>query len=159
MGFLDKVKNFAGGASMVKVEFLDIERQSPSNAQLPITDSVVKGRYRITAEKDCTVLRHLAQFRTRLPEKDGTLGTMHAEDINDEKNQIIGAPYQFPYNMKAGDTMEATFLIHDLDIRKFLHSSYGSGAMQPQIEAFVKVIVDVKGSPFDPEFEQKIQIV
>ena len=25
MGFLDKVKNFAGGASMVKVEFLDIE--------------------------------------------------------------------------------------------------------------------------------------
>ena len=158
MGFFDKAKTFMGGSSMVKVEFLEIERQSPGDAHLPIRDSVVKGRYRITAEKDCTVLRHIAQFRTRWPEKDGTLGTMHVEDINDEKNQIIGAPYQFPYNMKAGETMDATFLIHSLDIPKFLHASYGMGAMQPQIEAFVKVIVDVKGSPFDPEFENKLQI-
>lgn len=159
MGFFDKAKNFVGGSSMVTVEFIDIERQPPSEAKLPIGDSVVKGRYRITAAKDCTVLRHIAQFRTRWPEKDGTLGTLHDENINDEKNQVIGAPYVFPYNMKVGDTMDAGFILTSIDIKKFLSKSYSVGSMRPEIECFVKVIVDVKGSPFDPEFEAKLQIV
>lgn len=159
MGFFDKAKNFVGGSSMVTVEFIDVERQAPSDAKFPIQDSVCKGRYRITAAKDCTVLRHIAQFRTRWPEKDGTLGTMHSESIYDEKNQVIGAPYQFPYNMKVGDTMDAGFLVSDIDIKKFLSKSYGVGSLRPEIECFIKVIVDVKGSPFDPEFEVKLQVV
>lgn len=159
MGFFDKAKAFAGGSSMVTVEFLDIERQSPSEAKLPIGDSVIKGRYRITAAKDCTVLRHIAQFRTRWPEKDGTLGTMHSESIYDVKNQVMGAAYVFPYDLKVGETMESGFLVHDIDIKKFLSKSYGLGAMQPQVECFIKIIVDVKGSPFDPEFEAKLTIV
>ena len=159
MGFFDKVKAFAGGSSMVTVEFIDIERQPPDQAQLPIGDSVIKGRYRITAQKPCTVLRHLAQFRTRWPEKDGTLGTMHNEDVNDVNNQVMGAPYQFPYDMKPGDTMDAGFILTRVDIPSYLQKAYGAPAMQPGIEAFVKVIIDVKGSPFDPEFETKLTIV
>jgi hypothetical protein len=158
MGLFDKIKAFAGGSSMVKVEFVDIENQTPNDAKMPISDSVIKGRYRIVAQKDCTVLRHIAQFRTRWPEKDGTLGTMHAEDINDVKNQVIGAPYQFPYDLKVGQTMDSGFIIVQLDIPSYLQK-YGIGSMEPQVEAFIKTIIDVKGSPFDPEFEQKIAIV
>lgn len=159
MGFFDKAKTFATGSSMVTLEFIDIERQPPAEAKLPIQDSVVKGRYRITAAKDCTVLRHIAQFRTRWPEKDGTLGSMHDESIYDEKNQVMGAPYQFPYNLKVGETMEAGFILTGIDIKKFLSKSYSVGSMRPEIECFIKVIIDVKGSPFDPEFEAKLQIV
>ena len=159
MGFFDKAKTFMGGSSMVTVEFIDIERQPPAEARLPIGDSVIKGRYRITAQKDCTVLRHLAQFRTRWPEKDGTLGTMHSESIEDVNNQVMGAPYVFPYDMKVGQTMDAGFLVHDIDIKKFISKSYSIGALQPEVECFIKVIVDVKGSPFDPECEAKLQIV
>lgn len=159
MGFFDKAKAFVGGSSMVTVEFLDIERQPPAEAKLPIGDSVVKGRYRITAAKDCTVLRHVAQFRTRWGEKDGTLGTLHSESIYDVNNQVMGAGYVFPYDLKVGQTMEAGFLVHDIDIKKFISKSYGIGALQPEVECFIKVIVDVKGSPFDPEFEAKLQIV
>lgn len=159
MGFFDKVKTFVGGSSMVTVEFLDIERQPPATAQLPIGDSVIKGRYRIKAEKDCTVLRHVAEFRTRCVERDGTLGTMHVDSIEDVNHQVLGAPYQFPYDLKAGQTMDAGFLISPIDVRGFLSRAYGIGAMQPNVECFVKIIVDVKGSPFDPEFEQVIRIV
>lgn len=159
MGFFDKAKTFMGGSSMVTVEFIDIERQPPAEARLPIGDSVIKGRYRITAQKDCTVLRHIAQFRTRWPEKDGTLGTMHSESIEDVNNQVMGAAYVFPYDMKVGQTMDAGFLVHDIDIKKFISKSYSIGALQPEVECFIKVIVDVKGSPFDPEFEAKLQIV
>lgn len=159
MGFFDKAKTFMTGSSMVTVEFTRIERQPAASATLPIGDSVVKGNYTIKAQKDCTILRHVAQFRTRWPEKDGPLGTMHQEDVNDENNQIMGAPYTFPYEMKAGQTMDATFLIHDLDIPAFLKKSYGLDALTPQVECFIKVIVDVKGSPFDPEFEARINVV
>lgn len=158
MGFFDKAKAFMGGSSMVTVEFIDIERQSPAEARLPIGDSVIKGRYRITAQKDCTVLRHIAQFRTRWPEKDGTLGTVHSESIYDVDNQVMGAPYQFPYDLKVGQTMDSGFLVHDVDIPKALQR-YGLSAMAPQVECFIKIIVDVKGSPFDPEFEARLTIV
>jgi hypothetical protein len=159
MGFFDKVKTFVGGSSMVNIEFTEIERQPPSAATLPIGDSVVKGKYRITAVKDCVVLAHIAEFRTRLTERDGTLGTAHVEDRTDEKNQVIGAPYQFPYALKAGEAMEAGFCLVDVRIQDFLMKSYGVSVPTPPIEVFIKVIVDVKGSPFDPECEQRITIV
>lgn len=159
MGFFDKVKTFATGASMVTIELSDIERQPPATAQLPIGDSVVKGRYRIKAERDCTVLRHVAELRTRCLERDGTLGTLQAEAIYDVNHQVHGAPYQFPYELKAGQTMEAGFSIGGIDLRGALSRSYGVLGMQPNIECFLKVIIDVKGSPFDPEIEQVIRIV
>ena len=159
MGFFDKAKTFMGGSSMVTLEFLDIERQPPESATLPIGDSVVKGRYRITAQKDCEVLRHVAEFRTRLPAKDGTLGTCHIEDVEDERNAVIGAPYKLPYKMKAGETVDGAFLLSPLDIPAFLQKSYGAPVMAPGVEVFVKIMIDVKGSPFDPEFEAKLNII
>ncbi|MFO0560218.1 MAG: hypothetical protein U0269_19535 [Polyangiales bacterium] len=159
MGFFDKVKTFVGGSSMVNIEFTEIERQPAHSATLPIGDSVVKGNFKITAVKDCVVLAHIAEFRTRWAERDGTLGTMHVEDRVDEKNQVIGAPYQFPYTLKAGQVMEAGFCIGDVRIQDFLMKSYGVPTPNAPIEVFIKVIVDVKGSPFDPECEQKLTIV
>jgi hypothetical protein len=158
MGFFDKVKQFAGGASMVGIEFTSIERQPPGSASMPIGDSVIKGQYRITANKACTVLRHIAQLRTRCAEKDGTLGTCRAESIYDETRQVYGAPYQFPYELKAGETMEAGFNITDVDIPSYF-AAYGVAPKDPSVEVFVKVIVDVKGSPFDPDAEITVKMV
>ncbi len=152
MGFLDKVKTFAGGASTVEIEFTSIERQPPETASMPITDTVIKGRYRITAKKDCTVLAHVAELRTRCGDKDGTLGTMRAKDVNDVDNQVMGAPYQFPYDMKPGDTMDAGFILVNVDVPKY-YEAYGVAPKDPSVEVFIKVVVDVKGSPFDPSAE------
>ena len=57
------------------------------------------------------------------------------------------------------DVMEAGFCIGDVRIQDFLMKSYGVATPTPPIEVFLKVIVDVKGSPFDPECEQKITVV
>jgi hypothetical protein len=61
MGFFDKAKNFLGGHG-VKVQHLVIERQDPTAASLPIGDTVVKGKFKVTAEKPCTVLSMKAEF-------------------------------------------------------------------------------------------------
>ncbi|MCB9681135.1 MAG: hypothetical protein H6733_06645 [Alphaproteobacteria bacterium] len=158
MGFFDKVKAFAGGSTMVEIAFTSIEKQPPETASVPIGDSVIKGRYRITAKKPCTVLRHVAEVRTRMQDKDGSVGTRRASDVNDEAHQVIGAPYQFPYDMQPGDTMDAGFLVHRLDLASY-YEAYGVAPLDPAVEVYIKVIVDVKGSPFDPSAETPIRVV
>jgi hypothetical protein len=158
MGFFDKVKTFAGGASTVEIEFTSIERQPPAEAAMPIGDSVIKGNYRITAKKECTVLAHLAELRTRCGDKDGTLGTVRSKDANDENNQVMGAPYQFPYDMKPGDTMDAGFILVNIDVPSY-YRAYGVEPKDPSVEVFLKVIVDVKGSPFDPSAEAVVKML
>lgn len=158
MGFFDKVKQFAGGASTVEIEFTKIERQPPDGATLPIGDSVIKGNFRITCKKACTVLAHTAELRTRCGEKDGQIGTLRQSDTVDEQRQVMGAPYQFPYDMQPGDTMDAGFLVSDIDLPKY-YRSYEVAEKDPSVEVFVKVVVDVKGSPFDPSAETVVKIV
>lgn len=158
MGFFDKVKQFAGGASTVSIAFTSIERQPPESASMPVTDSVIKGQYLITAEKECTVLAHLAELRTRNEAKDGTLGTVRDTCVYNVEHQVTGAPYHFPYDLKPGDTMKGGFNL----IRVDLPAAYAAYEVEPgdsSVEVFIKVIVDVKGSPFDPSAETTLKIV
>jgi hypothetical protein len=159
MGFFDSAKNFLGGSSMVDLQFTSLERQDPNTCSFPRGDSVFKGQYLITAQKKCTVLRHVHQFCTRLPEKDGTLGSVLREDVNDVNNQVIGLPYKWPYDLAQGQQVEGGFLIGDIDVPGSLARLYGLGALDPRVEFFVRVIVDVKGSPFDPTFEKTFRVV
>jgi hypothetical protein len=158
MGFFDKVKTFATGASTCAIEVTSIERQPPATATMPLQDSVIKGQYRIVAQRDCTVLAHRAELRTRCKAKDGTLGTGRARNVNDAKNQVIGAPYQFPYEMKAGDVMESGFIMTGLDLPSY-YAAYGVASKDPSVEVLVKISIDVQGSPFDPSVEALVRIV
>jgi hypothetical protein len=158
MGFLDKIKTFAGGKSTLVIELASVERQPPATASLPLQDSVIKGQFRIVAQKDCTVLAHVAELRTRCQAKDGTLGTSRARNVVDAKNQVIGAPYQFPYTMKPGDVMEAGFILVQLDLPSY-YAAYGLPAKDPSVEVLVKITVDVQGSPFNPSIEAPVRIV
>ena len=58
MGFFDKAKSFFGGHG-VKVEITRLERQDPGSVTFPITDSVFKGNYRVSAEKAATAMKVL----------------------------------------------------------------------------------------------------
>lgn len=158
MGLFDKIKRFAGGASTLTIDITAIERQPPESASMKVGDSVVKGNFVIRAEQECTVLAHIAELRTRYPDKDGTLGTLRGRSVDDATNQVVGAPYQFPYDLKPGQTMEAAFLIPDVDLRSAF-AEYGVPPGDPRVEAFVKIIVDVKGSPFDPDAEAVFGII
>jgi hypothetical protein len=54
--------------------------------------------------------------------------------------------------------MEAGFNITDVDIPSYF-AAYGVAPKDPSVEVFVKVIVDVKGSPFDPDAEITVKMV
>jgi len=157
MGFLDKIKAFATGASALNIEFKSIERQPPETATIPLQDSVIKGQYRIIAQKDCTVTAHRAELRTRCKAKDGTLGTERARNVNDAKHQVIGAKYQFPYTLKAGEVMDSGFIMSRLDLRSY-YAAYGLAPNDPNVEVFVKISIDIQGSPFAPSAETIVRV-
>lgn len=150
MGFFDKIKTFAGGASMLSIEFVDVERQGAQGVSVPAGDTGVKGKFRVTCNKACTVLGHIDELRTRCKAKDGELGTARVSE--DESGEVIGRDWQFPLDMKPGDAVDMWFMLYGDELGSY-YEKYGVPVGDPSVEFFVKVTVDVKGSPFDPEAE------
>jgi hypothetical protein len=157
MGFFDKARTFFEASNMVSLEFLEVEGVAPGEVRFPLGDSAIKGRYRVTGLRDCVVVRHIARMCSRMPEKDGSLGTVIAEETHDAQNAVIGLGYTWPYPLRAGQTVEDGFCIVQIDLPAQLRR-YGLAGVDPRVEFFVKVVIDVQGSPFDPEFEQRITV-
>ena len=157
MGLFDKIKRFAGGASTLSIEITEIEGAPPASASVPIGDSAVKGKFVVRGEKECTVLAHIAELRSRFPDKDGTLGTLRSREVEDADNQVAGVPYQFPYELTPGQTVEAGFVFVGVDFRS-IYAEYGVPPGDERVEFFVKIVVDVKGSPFDPDAEAVFKV-
>lgn len=162
MGFFDKAKSFFGGHG-VKVEITRLERQDPDAVTFPITDSVFKGNYRITAEKPSTVLAHIHEVIVKKKHADGreesvTVGS----DRHDETTDIYGCELKWPYEMKAGQTVEDSFLISDIDLPKvFRRLGYNppeDALVDGSVEVFCRITADVKGSPFDAESLAKVRV-
>lgn len=163
MGFFDKAKNFFGGHGL-KVEITRLERQDPASVTFPVGDSVFKGNYRVVAEKDCVVLSHLHEFLIRRKHPDGRVeDIVLASDRHDESTDIIGATIKWPYDLKAGTSVDDSFLISDIDIvgvlRQLGFSSPAEGASSPQVSFLLRVSADVKGSPFDPSAEASVRVL
>lgn len=165
MGLFDGVKNFMGGASMVSIVPTVLERQAPQGARFPLRDSVLKGQYDVTCEKDCTVLAHVVELRLSNGTSGstpmvGTIGT----DREDHTSQVTGRGYDFPYTMTKGQVQKGSFLIHDVDIPKALNTLFpgqdpATVLANPAITFLVRITVDVKGSPFDPSIDVPLQVV
>ena len=163
MGFFDKAKNFLGGHG-VKVEITRIERQVPSEARMPMTDTVVKGTARITTEKDCTVLAHKFEFVAKYKKDDIEQELVLATDKHDSSTDIIGGDIKWPYELAAGKVVEDPFMVMMDDNIPTQIRNLGLGnpvelIQSGQVKFYLRCIADVKGSPFDPKGEALLTIV
>ena len=157
MGFFDKIKNFAGGHG-VKVAHTEIERQEPTGVTLPITDTVVKGRFVVRSEKPCEVLSMKAEFCMEVTHADGRVETVVlGEDVfPDAYTSRSDDMLKYPHTMSGGAEVEDSFIISmEKDIPTVLAEK---NLTFEKAKFFVKTMVDVKGSPFDPEAKDLVQV-
>jgi hypothetical protein len=158
MGFFDKAKNFMGGHG-VKVAHTTIEKQEPAAVQLPIGDTVVKGKFQVSADKECTVLAMKAGFYMEVKHPDGRvenveLGEDHFPDQYTSRSDDM---LKYPYDLKGGATTEDFFII---SMKSDIPAELQKRNLKPeQVRFFVKTMVDVKGSPFDPEASNDVRVV
>lgn len=164
MGFFDKAKSFMGGHG-VKVQLTRIERQPASDAQMPMGDTVIKGNLEVTTEKDCTVLAHKFVFLVEWKDAEGMQRSHElGSDAHTADTDIMGGSLKWPYELAPGRTAEDAFLIimnEDIptQLRKLGFSDAASAVSSGEVKFKLKVIADVKGSPFDPSSEQFVRIV
>lgn len=157
MGFFDKLKTLVGEHGC-KVEITSLEHQDPAATIFPATDSVFKGNFKVSATKPCTILGHKVQVCAMKKHPDGREEVVVlADDTHDEKNQVIGLDYKWPYDMKAGDTKEDGFCAVNLDIPGTL-TKFGCRADAPNVTFYVKVTADVKGTPLDAEAKVNFKV-
>jgi hypothetical protein len=158
MGFFDKAKHFMGGHG-VKVANTEIERQDAASATLPIGDTVVKGKFNVITDKDCTVLSMKAGMYMEVKHADGRIENVALGE------DVFPAPHcsrsddmvKYPYELKAGNPVEDFFII---SMQSDIPSELAKRNLQAnQVRFFVKTMVDVKGSPFDPEASNDIRIL
>lgn len=163
MGLFDKAKGFFGGKNMASVTIPVIERQPTENASFPVRDSVLKGTMLITANEPCTVLATKYEISLRVVEEGINIDhyVVSAKDPAPNTDYSL-MPFQFPYEMKAGETLEQGFIVMDVDLPKVLaengHADPDAATTKPNISLVVKCIADVKGSPFDPSHEVQIRL-
>ncbi|MCH9682557.1 MAG: hypothetical protein K0V04_14060 [Deltaproteobacteria bacterium] len=164
MGLFDKAKKFLGGHG-AKVQLTRIERQPASDAQMPLTDTVIQGNLEVSSDQDCVVLEHVFQFAAIYDDDEGVSQThLLGEDSHDDSTDIIGGDLKWPYDLPAGETAKDSFLIHmDDDIPTQLGKlGFGDPAeavSSGKVKFRLRVIADVKGSPFDPKSEAFVRIV
>ena len=158
MGFFDKAKHFMGGHG-VKVANTIIERQEAAQATLPIGDTVVKGKFEVTTEKDCTVLSMKSGMYMEVKHPDGRVENVElGEDVFPAPNcSRSDDMVKYPYDLKGGQTVEDFFII---SMPSDIPTQLKKRNLQPgQVRFFVKTMVDVKGSPFDPEASNDIRVL
>ena len=167
MGFLDKVKAFTGGKNMAKVTIPVIERQPSETATFPVTDTVLKGTMVIEAQQACTLLATKYEIWLHIADdpadEQGSPNLVVSAKDPDPNTSYSDDCLQFPVEMEAGQVIEQTWLVGDVDLAKVLDKH---GFSEPQqaigdgrVRLVVKCIADVKGSPFDPSAEVKVTLV
>lgn len=159
MGFFDKAKHFMGGHG-VKVQHTIIERQDAlRTVNLPIGDTVVKGTFHVTSEKPCEVLSMKSSFLAEFIHPDGRVESLTlGEDVFPQANASRSDDMQkYPYTLEAGAQTKDYFLIHvEPDISAQLSKK---GWSREKVRFYVRTMVDVKGSPFDPDTRNEVTVV
>jgi hypothetical protein len=150
MSIIDKAKSFMGGHG-VTVRHVTIEGNAPDAASLALSDGGVRGQFGVLADKPCTILARRTEMVMELRHADG-----HAEQV------VLGreiapapdvertAPVKYPYELASGfEVIDDINVIFDGSIEAIL----AQRRLVPgrDIRFFLRTLVDVKGSPFDPE--------
>jgi hypothetical protein len=150
MSIIDKAKSFMGGHG-VTVRHITLEGKEPAAASLALTDGGVRGQFAVLSDKPCTILARHTEMVMELRHADGrteqiTLGRQSAPDPGVERT----APVKYPYELAAGfEVVDDLDVVFDGSIEALL----AQRRIVPgrDIRFFLRTLVDVKGSPFDPE--------
>ncbi|MGC4123261.1 MAG: hypothetical protein QM765_53580 [Myxococcales bacterium] len=151
MGFFDKVKQFAGGKNMARVEVLGINGQAPAQAVFAISDGTVSGKMKVIADQNCTMLAMKYEVILRT-ETNGQWGNVIIASSKDT----------YQAEMTPGQSFEHEFKVRDIDLEKYLgfqnYNDLAAVVGHPKIKLLVNCIADVKGSPFDPCAEVEVKL-
>jgi len=150
MGFLDKIKKFAGGKSTASVEVTEVEGLAPAAGSIPVSATTVTGSMRVTAEQDCVMIatKYEVILRTLDDDEWGDVIVASAKDKEERK-------------MKAGDVFDHAWQIDDVEIARYLRNQEwdpNAAVGHDSVKLIVNCIADVKGSPFDPSAEVEVAL-
>lgn len=161
MGWFDKVSTFFGGHGVL-IKATSIERLPPEQAFLPVGDSVIKGQYEITFDKDVEVLAHVAEFFLEKKHADGREERiLLGDDRCDADNQVIGAEVNPPYTATKGKVVKTGFCIIRVDIPGELSKLGYAGAQdanKPELSYYIRLTADVKGTILDADVKVPVRI-
>ena len=150
MSIIDKAKSFMGGHG-VTVRHLTIEGAEPAPASLALSDGGVRGQLAVISDKPCTILARHTEMVLELQHADGhpeqiVLGRQSAPEPDVEGTTRI----KYPYDLAAGfEVIDDYDLVFDGSIEALL--ARRTLVVGRDIRFFLRTLVDVKGSPFDPE--------
>lgn len=139
------------GGHGVTVRHVAIEGAEPAAASLALGDGGVRGRFAVLADKPCTILARRTEVVMELRHADGrseqvVLGREVAPTPDDPRD----APVKYPYELAAGFEIEDDLdVVFDGSIEAIL--AQRRLVIGREIRFFLRTLVDVKGSPFDPE--------
>jgi hypothetical protein len=167
MSILDKAKSFMGGHG-VTVRHSMIEGVAAGEASLALSDGGVRGQFAVVSDKPCTILSRRTEMVMEMNHADGrteqvVLGRQDAPlpadaDANAEDAAAArAAAVKYPYELAAGyEVVDEFDLVFDGSIEVLL----AQRRLVPgrDIRFFLRTLVDVKGSPFDPEVVDELPL-
>ena len=150
MSIIDKAKTFLGGHG-VTVRHLTVEGIDPGAVALPLSAGGVKARFAVVSDKPCTVRARRSQLVMQLAHAEGrieevVLGRDEVPLPDIERVSLVAYPYELVAGFEVVDELDIVFdgSIEAILARRQL--TVGSG-----LRFFLRTLVDVQGSPFDPE--------
>ncbi len=91
----------------------------------------------------------------RIPMQGGGFTTVTlSEDRHDASSDIIGCPIKWPYELKAGQSVDDSFLVSDIDIPAAIQRQGNPAGAK----FLVIVEADVKGTPVDANAECEVHV-
>jgi hypothetical protein len=157
MSIIDRARAFMGGHG-VTVRHLLIEGAEPAAASLALSDGGVRGRFAVVSDKRCTILARRTDMVMELRHADGhTEQVLLGREAVPHPHVERTAPIKYPYELAPGFE-----IIDDLDVifDGSIEALLAQRRLVPgrQIRFFLRTLVDVKGSPFDPEAVDEIPL-
>ncbi len=150
MGFMDKLKKFAGGKNMASVEVTAVEGSSPAEATVGIGDRAITGSMRVTAQQDCTVIATKYEVILRTLDDEGEWNDVivaYGKDVETRE-------------LSAGDEFDCDWRVDEVDIAQYLRhqewENVNDAVGDDSVKIAINCIADVKGSPFDPNAEAEV---
>ncbi len=153
MGLFGKMKNFFGGHG-VTAAFKKIERQDPAaDVTFCVTDSCIKANFDVVATSDATLLSTRLRFICEKEFSDGKKKRMVLCEEAHMEGTFADA-VSFPHSMKAGETVQESWVVTGLDIPKKLevmgYNDLRKAVRASELSFYLEGVADIEGSPFDP---------
>jgi hypothetical protein len=122
------------------------EAESP----LPVKDSMLSGRYKLTATAPCQVVRTLVDFVLQKKQADGAVQEVVLEHGDDSKNYDPKLMWEVPFALKAGETRELPFQLGpfaiEAGLKKLGYASAAAAFKAADVKFAVRLTARTQGS-------------